>query len=534
MNFFGLKATAKKQKQLFVPNVFKDGDSVFLMSATHRGDMYHFRAALQLKKDFSVVLYGSNRKNNGEPKTKDLEDYLAETVLKNKKHIFVVPWEYEVLNGDKPLPTKFDDCYLDNNLYHGKDIQKHGLLTYSESESTGLIANIANAPERLKDIAEGMAIVSNALNDEKSAKYKELTIEFNKIWTRAGIVAEKNTILFMYRDTGTKDPGPSGKLGVYPELDTGNAIGEIEKIVGDIEKSKEKAITIVSCGLQGSGIGEYWIDLRKLNPSPETITSRDFEAYFLKWSFKHGYYKMASGFRSGPLDLFTFMGIPTVSIGLRNLMGETRHQLLARKEFKRVNIQYDQPRHQVTAAVGPGRETPQSNQAKKDQVKKDQPKKAPTKKEQAKEQAKKEQTLFGSPFWEFSTPEGGEERKKPKELKEKKDAQTKPPGPFAPFDKIVIEIGYRFACALYMNLTQSVHNLDEPPTCTINTRVARLCYPNGTNKEKKEYVEKHKAIDLQDYEKMKNNKDLQQSEDMVAKYKKDLDDDWEKMKNFSF
>lgn len=536
-NFFGLKTRTKNPKLLYVPNVFKDGDSVLLMSATHRGDMYHFRAALQVKKDYSVVLYGSNRKDNGEPKTKDLEDYLAESVLKNGKHIFVVPWEYEMLTGEKPLPTaKFDGCFLDKKLYHGKDadgkdIQKHGLLTYSESESTGIIAN---ASECLGDVVKGMAIVSNSLNDEKSAEYKKLSTAFANIWARAGIEAGKNAILFMYRDTGTQEPGPSGKLGVYPELDTGNAIEEIGKIVRDIEKSKEKAITIFSCGLQGSGLGEYWKDLRTLNPSPDTITSRDFEAYFLKWSFQHGYYKMASGFRSGALDLFTFMGIPTVSIGLRNLMGETRHQMLAKKEFRRVNIQYDQPRHQVTAAVAPGRETPQNDQAKKDQTTKPPAKKAPTKKDQAKEQAKKEQTIFGSPFWEFSKPEGAEERKKPIELKDKISAQTKPPGPFADFDRIVIEIGYRFACALYMNLSQSVHNVEEPLTCTINTHIARFSYPNGTKAEKEKYVKDHKGLDDKDFERMKNNKNLQQSQDMINKYKRDSDDDWGKMNTLRF
>jgi hypothetical protein len=85
------------------------------------------------------------------------------------------------------------------------------------------------------------------------------------------------------------------------------------------------------------------------------VTKRDVEAYFLYWASQENkekqYFKMAVELRSGVMDLFTFMGIPTVSIGLRNMVGEDRHAFLAGKGFKRVNAQYDLPRHPTTAYV---------------------------------------------------------------------------------------------------------------------------------------------------------------------------------------
>ncbi|UKZ84405.1 uncharacterized protein TrAFT101_000316 [Trichoderma asperellum] len=496
-----------KPQTLRIPDVFENGGPVFVMSATHRGDMYHLRAALQLE-NCSIVLYDSNHQDKTKIKTNQLEEYLAESVLSKGKHIFVVPWEYGVLSGRKPLPENMIDCLLDRKDYNAEERAAHpikglNLGTYSEKTSTELIAS---APERLQDIVKGMAIVGEALDNEKSVEYQKLSAKFADIWKTAGIEAGKNNILLMYRDTGTRDPFPVEKMGVYPELDNGNATKDIWDIVDGIAKQERKAITIFTCGLKGFGIGEYWNDINGLKPS-DKITARDFEAYFLKWSYKHGYYKMASGFRSGALDLFTFMGIPTVSIGLRNLMGESRHKLLAKKEFKRVNIQYDQPRHETTAAVTSERWASKPGTSKPND----------------------DHTVFGSPFWEagFQTPQGAKQRALPRD---KKAAQMKTPGGFAGFDRIVIEVGYRLACHLYMNLTPSVYNIQEPPTCVVSTHVARFCYPNGTKADQQKYVKNNEGLDRKDLQAMKDNKALQQSKGMVDRYERELNEDWTEMR----
>jgi hypothetical protein len=43
------------------------------------------------------------------------------------------------------------------------------------------------------------------------------------------------------------------------------------------------------------------------------------------------------------------LGIPSVSIGLRNMVGEDRHLFLAKAVLGRTNVIYDQPRHPLTA-----------------------------------------------------------------------------------------------------------------------------------------------------------------------------------------
>ncbi|KAM0469378.1 hypothetical protein ACHAPX_010498 [Trichoderma viride] len=507
-----------KNSTLHVPNVFKKGDSVLLMSASHRGDMYHFRAALQVE-NFSVILYDSNHDDDTRPKTKDLEDYLAESVLRKKKHIFVVPWEYDVLRGSKPLqPTT--KCFLNGQKYVEKEhpLVKLQLGTFGEKASTQIIAS---APDGFENVVNGMTILSKTMVDNKFPDFKQLSEEFPKVsddfeklwtqWKHAGVKAGENAILLMYRDTGTRDPAPVVTMGVYPELDNGNATDDIKNLVDEIATKEKKPFTIVTCGLKDSDIGEYWNSLRSIKPKEPNISSRDFEAYFLKWSYEKGYFKMATGFRSGALDLFTFMGIPTVSIGLRNLMGEKRHQMLAHENFKRVNIQYDRPRHKVTAAVTSKRWD---------------------------DAPKPDQTTFGSPFWDedFQHPENATGRVTPQDTK---GEQMQRAGNFGSFDKTVMEIGYRFALEKHMSLGQTIRTLkanseskkNELPR-TITTSEARYCYPHDL--AGRDALEKHfNKTEKLDYEAVKamggSSGELQQSRKMVEKYEKDYDGDWDEV-----
>lgn len=505
-----------KNITLHVPNVFKKGDSVLLMSASHRGDMYHFRAALQVE-NFSVILYDSNHDDPKKPKTKDLEDYLAESVLKRGKHIFIVPWDYNTLHG-RTEPGSIAGCFLDGQKYN-KDAQKLmnlELSTYSEKASTQIIAS---APNRLQDVVNGMTILGNTMNGNKCPDFKELSAKFPKVsegfvnlwagWTEAGVKAGKNAILLMYRDTGTRDPAPVETMGVYPELDNGAATEEIERIVGEISENN-KTLTVFTCGLAGSGIGRYWEALDNLNPKKTEISKRDFEAYFLKWSYKNNYFMMATGFRSGPLDLFTFMGIPTVSIGLRNLMGEPRHQMLADERFKRVNVQYDQPRHKVTAAVISKRwKTP----------------------------PEPGQTTFGSPFWDddFRPPQDAKAKRDIPQ--NKKGDQMQNPRTFAPFDRVVVKTGYMIALQKYMEWGQTISSLKKTLPCTVTTSDARFCYPFksfGNQTVLTKYFDDNEKFDNGDVTRVQRklgqaSETLQLSEPMFNKYKDDYNNDWNKI-----
>jgi hypothetical protein len=509
---------------LRVPNVFQRGDSVLLMSASHRGDMYHFRAALQIE-SFSVILYDSNHDDEKKTKTQDLEEYLAESVIMKGKQIFIVPWEFDVLRGKKPLPTTMAGCFLNGQSYNKQThpLQALELNTYSEKASTQIVAT---APDGLKNVINGMTIlsknmVSNQFPDFKhlSQEFPTVSTEFKKLWAQwkdAGVKAGENAVLLMYRDTGTRDPAPVEKMGVYPELDNGKATNDILDLVGEIATKEKSPLTIFTCGLEGSGIGEYWKALGKLKPDP-SITKRDFEAYFLRWSYENGYFKMATGFRSGPLDLFTFMGIPTVSIGLRNLMGEPRHQLLAHEKFKRVNIQYDQPRHTATAAVASSRR---------------------------KGSLKPYETNFWSPFWDegFTEPENAKKRAIPNDTKREQMQQA---DKFATFDRTVVEIGYRFAFEKHMNLKQTISTLkanletkkNELPR-TITTSEARFCYPHqmllsndkvGLNN----YFDAKEKLDYDAVQAIRQRAaELQLSETMIKKYEQDYDGDWDEVTKF--
>ncbi|KAH7127631.1 hypothetical protein EDB81DRAFT_908015 [Dactylonectria macrodidyma] len=478
---------------LYVPKVLNNDEPVFVMSATHRGDMYHLRAAMQLQSSkYSLVLYNST------PETKDLETYLTLSVLANNKHIFIVPWTYEELNA-KQSPQCFDNCFLDEQPYDGKDsdgtvITRHNLVKFGETDATLFVSKEKSLPPAVRD---GMAVISKASKNSLAPKFKTLLEE---TW---GINPGQSAIVVMYRDTGT-----SKTMGVYPELDSGTP-EEIDAIVSELPQKGSDRLKVLSCGYpspkKGTGIGEYWLELKKL-PEATHENPRDLEAYFLKWAYDNGYYKMASGFRSGALDLFTFMGIPTVSLGLRNMVGEDRHELLAAERFQRVNIQYDQPRHNTTAYIKHIRDTPK----------------------------KILRPLLGSPFW------GGEKesqppndalstRAKPTSKEDKKTQQTKNPQPFAPFDNIVVEIGYRVACHKYIEWPESIKSMKDSFPDIIDTHIARFCYPDEASKM--QYLKNSKSLDIDDIKAMENKlKDaahtLQQPQGVFDEYRTASETDW--------
>lgn len=232
---------------LFVPKVFQPGNSVLLMSAKHRGDMYHFRAALQVK-DLSVILHESNYADG----TKELEDYLAELVLRNKKHILIVPWGFNVSSGKASLPSPIKYS-LDGQVYEQEQntFELVPLDTFSENLSTELIASVP--AEDLHKIINGMTILGEStanelpnfdeLSEQLSKQFPEVTKGFKDLWTdwiKKKKVTGRNRILLMDRDTGTRDPDEGKSMGVYPELDNGHATNDIKNLIAEIADKENK------------------------------------------------------------------------------------------------------------------------------------------------------------------------------------------------------------------------------------------------------------------------------------------------------
>ncbi|KAI9685601.1 MAG: hypothetical protein M1822_004459 [Bathelium mastoideum] len=398
--------------------------------------MYHFRAAMQIL-NYSVVLYDSNTN------TASLEDYLKRSALENKKHIWVVPWKWDTFkNATKP--ASFTGCSLDGEaVTEGKDVERRKLTIHSENNSTRVIAKQDTFPTK---VSKNMAILTDDSKKTLGSQFESL---FKNKWN---FKPDSSTILSLHRNTGTKG-------GVYPELDTGDALSEIYEIVKKIPAKDSKSFRTISCGNKDAisgipSIGEYWADLTLTVPTGET--ARDVEAYFLEWAFEKNYYQMAIGFRSGALDLFAFLGTPTVSIGLRNMIGEFRHELLAKEAFKRVNVQYDQPRHNATAYIKP--------------------------------KIKDSLPQLSSPFWSGDAPDGVKKRDAGND-DDKRRQQAKKPSSFTAFDKIVLE------------------GIGANPT---RTHTARYYYPTGLTDDKK--VQK---LDTGDIGARKKKRDILQESDKL-------------------
>ncbi|KAI2629413.1 hypothetical protein GGS21DRAFT_526089 [Xylaria nigripes] len=453
----------------WVPSTFENRDYVFIMSATHRGDMYHVRAAMQLQK-VSIILHETSGK------TTQVQEYLRKSALANGKHTFEVPWSYQILTS-RTKPSKYDGVLSDGKDYRDdENLKRVELITYSESEATRFIAQQTTISD---DMVNFMAILKPESKTTLNAEFAEL---YNKTWK---ITPHKATILAMYRDTGAKG-------GVYPELDTGDTIQELSKVVEKLPRNPDNtSIRIISCGSKTPigpipSLGEYWLQLDSIKPKDET--ARDVEAYFMLWSFKNGYFQMACGLRSGPFDLFTFMGIPTVSIGLRNMIGEIRHASLAKEEFKRINIQYYQPRHEATAFVKPRKRNPRGIQ-----------------------------WALMCPFWDSDPPDNATKRQDAKTDAEKKKLRDKSPGNYRDYDKVVLETAFRIASHRHLGGVETVSFLKTVDTTIIGTEKARYAHPARLTGDKKmEHFVKMHELEKKEIEDRKKADSLQEPREQLS------------------
>ncbi|KAK0549214.1 hypothetical protein OC846_004168 [Tilletia horrida] len=176
----------------------------------------------------------------------------------------------------------------------------------------------------------------------------------------------ERVVLIMHRTTGTGWDGTYGqpvpanaKLGVYPENDcTTQCCEQLAKVIkSPVEnKNKEKVefkwdddtpIKTMRCGDKASGpssIGEYWLKLKLSEEEKKAagdagsiayilqkyeVSPRHIEALFMLLAHETDYIRMVVGYRSGALDMFTFLGIPTVSLQLAKLRGHDRMNKLS-------------------------------------------------------------------------------------------------------------------------------------------------------------------------------------------------------------
>ncbi|PKY08321.1 hypothetical protein P168DRAFT_277926 [Aspergillus campestris IBT 28561] len=367
--------------ELWVPKDFAEEGKIYMLPANHRGDMYHIRAAMLLEPHHLLVYACSD-------KTKDLTGYLMRSVASENK-MFLTEWSWEILSGSKdPIGTGYD---------------KRKFEVISESNATTIIRGKINSEKDAKDLAEKMIIIDQTHKEEIRRYLESLCEKLFQTGTEA--------VLIQCRDTGTKG-------GIYPELDSGiDSVIQIAQYVGMVSQT----LKVVLCGNTEkiddlAGIGEYFKQIESSKWPSES--NRDIEAFFLQIAFEKKYFSMVIGFRSGGLDLFTFLGVPSVSISVRQMVGENRHGEIARnKHLQRWNIQYELPRHVTTKYFG------------------------------------ERHDLLGSPWWKFDKPKGPTraDQDRPKSpTREDKDKQSILPTGFHKFDSEIVKIGIHNAIVVLL------------------------------------------------------------------------------------
>jgi len=410
-----------KDSELWAPKAFATIDTkIYIIRASHRGDMYHVRGAMTLE-PHPLLVYECTSS------TTELTDYLKKPVP-SENDVFLTPFTWDQLAGAiNP---------------GGSDYSKRKFSLYSESVATTVIRNKVTKDNRAK-LANGMAIIDKNDQEAITNAFEGLCKELFAKQPSTAIT----TILIQYRDTGTKG-------GIYPELDSSeDSILEIASYINAIPKKGTESLNIELCGnAQPIGslhsIGEYFKRIDSSKWPKET--KRDLETFFLKVAFEKGYFKMALGFRSGGLDVFTFLSVPSISISVRQMVGEGRHgEIAVEKLFERWNIQYELPRHITTKYFGT------------------------------------DKNLLGSPWWKF------DDSRKPTadELKQQSD----PPSKFHDFDGQIVRIGIYNAIVVLLKWDHGIFIKPTVQSREFSNKICRPCYFSNMSVPKGEVSEFQKG-----------------------------------------
>lgn len=431
-------------RELWVPDDIKKGDKVYILAGSHSGDMYHLRGAMSLEPHPLIV-------HSCDDTTKDLTAYLGKTA----PFAFVTELKWLDLVGDRE-PTQ------------PKQLYKRRVELVKEGQATRIIAHSITNCTQYETLKAGMIQIDNTAKDE----IRNVLLDLCKNLFGGVPNKPKQTVLVMYRDTGT-----SKEDGAYPELDSGNeAIQQIGSYIKEIPSAQGESLDVVICGDKDNAfpdfrsIGQYFIKVNEAcekwlsgsNPRPQT--KRDVQAFFLKIAFDLGYFHMATGFRSGALDLFTFIGIPTVSISARQMVGEERHALFANETFLRFNIQYELPRQICTKFFA---STKHHNRG---------------------------QLYLGSPWWAFD--------KKQKPNAPQQDARKRLLRGFQNFDAEIVRTGLFHAICVLLSWDPDVEVVVPKGSSRVfyNT-TCRPCYLSSmSDKAKVQYYKEMRAKEGKDFE----------------------------------
>lgn len=418
--------------------------------------MYHIRAAMILF-PAPLFLYECS------PKHRELEDYLTWTAKYLGQPYFKVPWDFKIYSHPTKVPSSVD-CFRGTQVrgdYHEDSFLNEGpqklesrpnVKTRGEVSSTHVFAAGITEYEFGK-IKSRMALFPNTAIENR-IKQSLLPI-IQKLFPSRG----RTSVLILHRASGA-DLG-----GAYPELDTGDSMDQLIDVVSKTLDSSRNYIQPILCGEIDSrggrahSIGPYWLHLKPIRKEfDNSITARDIDALFLRYAFELECFHMALGFRSGALDLFSLLGIPTVSIGLRNLIGEDRHNYLAQKIFRRINVKYGLPRHKATAWI-------RSNyggfvaESKTDMG---------------------VNVLCSPYFLKQAKPPFGVgvvPRKQPANPDAELAERAQLPGRFCAFDGWVLHVGVSVACEKYLGSRRSINRMTpEANDFVINRAYARYCY----------------------------------------------------------
>ncbi|MBD1582670.1 hypothetical protein [Pseudoalteromonas sp. S16_S37] len=289
---------------------------LYLMDVAHSGDMYHMRAMMTLDPKAILVLANVS-KNEKDRKFSQVSviDYLSKG---REDRVILASKRLQTKLNNEGDATKTIEASLQSSMK-----KKTLELTKSELQQ-GMI------------FPDGPRVYYEGVDEDVTTVFGD----------------KKDAVLILHRNSGLRG-------NVHPEYDTGHGIIDL------IISTKNLGLTPIISGIDRDAlkkelgdisepflsddvkfIGEYWKKMTKGENS--ALPDRMKEAQFMAKAFEDGFFKSVIGFRSGGIDLFTFMAIPTVSIGLQNYVGEERHERLSNLGLNRTLLRYEFPRSPYT------------------------------------------------------------------------------------------------------------------------------------------------------------------------------------------
>ncbi|CAD6911897.1 unnamed protein product [Tilletia controversa] len=331
---------------------------LYCVHANHRGDMYHIRAARTIAPG-PLLIHSCKAGPPG-----DLELYLDAVEDHGNDDMKVVrtSMTWEELGDLGKFPKDFTLMMNGVPILDVAQLKKTDFTSVGEGDCTTIVTNyVANPPpEPPSLLGTTLGMLKFDLDDGgKNALRTWVDIKVANVFNAGGFQAGTLGILMLHRGTGT---GGNDVDAPYPENDTDpetcKAICEAIRKATNEDKFALAGNSPNDGGYGGiPSIGRWFVDMGfSANVQIEGLTaaqvgglrSRDVETLFMWRAYELEYYSLVVGFRSGALDMFTFLGIPTVSIALEKLIGNARMMKIKAHAFRRTNVTYPKARQAAT------------------------------------------------------------------------------------------------------------------------------------------------------------------------------------------